>query len=113
MTGRRAGRRACLAVAAHWALSFGGFWLVLFLAAGSAERGGFEPSWLVVLDRCVRFVLMQPVAYWTLVAGGIRFWTPLGFVLAAAVFALNSAIVVALAWVALGRWRRYRPDHVR
>jgi hypothetical protein len=94
-----------IAAVLHWAASLGGFWLVLLLAAGAAERTAAEPVWLAALDSFVRFVLMQPIAYWVLVAGEIRFWTPIGLAVTAVVFALNSALVVALAGAVLSRWR--------
>jgi hypothetical protein len=106
MTGLRSpALRWGIAVALHWVASLGGFWLVLLLAAGAAERAAAEPAWLTGLDTFVRFVLMQPIAYWVLVAAKLRFWTPMGLAVAAFVFALNSALVVGLVGVALHRWR--------
>jgi hypothetical protein len=99
-----------LTLAAHFVLSFGGFWLISIVGFAVAESNfASSPSWLVPLEKIVTFGLLQPVAYWVLAVGAIRYWTWLGLALSTLLIAVNSAVAITILQ-AVVRAARSRDD---
>jgi len=61
--------------AAHLVLSFGLFFWLYGSAAGMQDAGVPAPPGMGVLEIGLRFVLLQPLAHWVLMALPIAWWT--------------------------------------
>jgi hypothetical protein len=79
----------------HFGFSLAGFYTLNALAVGSqdgaADAGGL--SWLGVP---VHYVLLQPIAFWLLLALQIRWWTWPGLALTAVLLLANSLLACGI-----------------
>lgn len=87
---------------AHVLLCAAGFWIVTIVAFAIAESNyGPAPWWFAPLEKFVMFVLLQPLAYWVLATGAIRYWTWFGLTLSIIVFIANSVLAISIVRVAV------------
>jgi len=89
-------------IIAYTGVGSGAYLGLMAWAAAAGDAGAVAGVWLVAVGVLVRYVLLQPMAYWVIDATGLAWWTWSGLAALVLVCAANSVLIAALLWRLLG-----------